>query len=118
MSNYMNRNYLFSDEAYLIDEDYAETDKYGNYITTTKEQKIFCNVLGINRNEFYNAGNHGYKLAFNLIINDFEFSNQEKIRYKDKVYNIVRIYPLKNGVVELTLGERVGEELRWHFMKH
>lgn len=102
------KNYTFNDIVFLIDEKVIGNDKYGNPIIATTETKLFCNVGGVSRQEFYNAGVKGYKASFNIIINDFEFKGQEKARYLDKEYFIIKIYPLRNRILELTLGERVG----------
>ncbi|MFM1525267.1 MULTISPECIES: phage head closure protein [Helcococcus] len=107
MSNFA-QNYTFNEIVFLIDENVEGNDKYGNPIIKTNETKLFCNVSGVKRQEFYNAGTQGYKASFNVVINDFEFKGQEKVRYLDKEYFIIKTYPLRNGILELTLGEKVG----------
>lgn len=105
----MNNNLLFNDIVILVDEVYKGQDKYGNNLYEETKTKLFCNAGKVKRQEFYNAGNSGYKIAFNIVINDFEYKNQEKAIYKDKKFSIIKTYPLNNGVIELTLGERVGD---------
>lgn len=104
----MGNNLLFNETVILVDETYDEVDRYGNQIPKRKETKIFCNAGSVKRNEFFSAGNAGYKINFNIIVNDFEYKNQEKAIYKGKEFSIIKTYPLQNGVIELTLGERVG----------
>lgn len=103
-------NYLFNSVVILLSVDYTSVDKYGNYNEVVRETKLFCNQTRISRNEFFMAGNSGYKLSYNIVINDFEYNNQEKARYLDEEYSIIKTYPVSNGLLELTLGKKVGDE--------
>lgn len=103
-------NYLFNSVVILLNADYTSVDTYGNYNEVVTETKLFCNQTRISRNEFFMAGNSGYKLSYNIVINDFEYNNQEKARYLGEEYFIIKTYPVSNGLLELTLGKKVGDE--------
>lgn len=104
-----NNNYLFNNVVILLDVDYTNVDEYGNYNEVVTETKLFCNQTRISRNEFFMAGNSGYTLSYNVVVNDFEYKGQQKARYLDKEYSIIKTYPVSSGLLELTLGERVGD---------
>lgn len=106
----MSKNYTFNSEATLIKRsfDHTKTDKHGNYISTDEEITLLCNVVNVKRNEFYVASNAGYKVHVNLIFNDFEYQGQNIIRFLGKEYEVIKTYPLPGGVVEVTIGEKIG----------
>ena len=101
-------NYLFSKTIELVDISYKGTDKYGNTKIEEVKTKLFCNETAVSRREFYDAGNVGYKVSYNIVLNDFEYKNQPKAIYKGKEYSILKSYPLPNGAIEITLAERIG----------
>lgn len=106
----MGRNYTFNNEATLIRRFVSGNDKYGNPILEEEETTLLCDVYGITRREFYSAGNAGYKLSFSLVFNDFEYTGQEIVKFRGKEYMVVKTFPLQGGIVEVTIGEKVGTE--------
>lgn len=84
-------------------------DEYGNQTFEEIKTDVMCNVSSVDRNQFYNAGNRGYKLSYIFTINGFEYSNEEIVIYNNNRYEVVRSYELDNGLIELTIGERIGD---------
>lgn len=102
----------FDDTCILLKQKIISHDKIGNKIySEEKKTEIFCNVNSVDRNQFYNAGAKGFKLSYIITINEFEYDDEEKLIYNNEMYDIVRTYELDNGLLELTIGEKIGGKL-------
>lgn len=100
----------FNDEVTLIGiapDDY-EYDDDGNPILENTEVTVLCNELGVFGSDFYSAGTVGLKPSYRLSLHEFEYSNQEKVRYKNVTYDVLRTYK-SDGLIELTIGQKVGD---------
>lgn len=99
----------FDDSIILKKKTKMTTDKYGNPVEKYEDTELLCNIKSIDRNQFFNAGMKGYKLAYAVSINEFEYEDEEKAELKGKSYEIIRTYLLGDGLIELTLGEKIGD---------
>ena len=99
----------FDDKITLIKKSEQMFDEYGNVIKADDIYKdILCNVSSVTRNEFYNASIVDYKPQLVVTINDFEYEGEEVAIFKSRKYLIIRTYKEKNGLLELTLGDKLG----------
>ncbi len=74
----------------------------GDNIDTLKYKEIFANKKSIGQKEFYEAQTVGLKPEIKFVIRAEEYDDNKKVRYKEKIYNVVRTY-CKNDFVELIL---------------
>lgn len=103
-------NISFDDYISLVKLSSTPTyDEYGNQTFEESQADVMCNVSSVDRNQFYSAGNRGYKLSYIFTINGFEYSDEEIVIYNKNRYEVVRSYELDNGLTELTIGERIGD---------
>lgn len=93
--------------CYLMTSEISE-DSLHNQIETFRESMHFCAELPISSNEFYKAGQNAIKAEILLLVNSEEYGNQESIRYNDIMYDIYRVYPASDGMIELYLMRKSG----------
>lgn len=82
-------------------------DKELNEIEEFRVVEVYCRVESITRREFYSAANSNLKPELLIKMNAFEYDGQRKVRYKNKIYNVLRSYCSKD-FIELTVGEKIG----------
>ena len=88
----------------------TETIVYGEPIQSMVYRQVFANKKSVRQSEFYQAANVGLKPELVFEVNSFEFSNDERIKYNDKEYSIIRVYD-KGETTELTATTYVGSEV-------
>ncbi len=86
----------------------TETMEYGEPIQTIEWREVFANKKSVRQSEFYQAAVVGLRPEFIFEVHSMEFSNDEKVRYDNKEYSIIRTYD-KGEVTELTVTSLVGE---------
>lgn len=76
--------------CYLISATF-ESDKIGNQIVveTEIEVPIIKNEF-VGMNEFYTANEQGLKPSLQLKISTLNYNNQQKLKYMDTIYTIIR----------------------------
>lgn len=74
-------------------------DDAGNLVQSYAEKQVWCKVLSIGQNEFYQGGAKGYKPEIKFVIEDYlDYEGQEVISYKEfgqaepKYYSVIRTY--------------------------
>lgn len=102
---------MFSDELFLIKQVFT-SDEIGNQISKDEENKVFCNVKSVARDEFYNASLAGLKPSVVFIIHNYEYNDEKIIKYNNKKYYVIRTYRANSEYIELTCKEGAGVE--WH----
>lgn len=105
---------MWNDKITLIDypeysNDYSESL---NDFDASVERTVFADVRSTTRNEFYNFGVSENRPQFVVRINRFEYNGELYCRYKNKIYSIVREYPIGTKYVELTLAPEIGGSIR------
>jgi len=85
----------------------VETIEYGEVIKSMVWESRLANQLDDNRSEFYQGATAGLKPELTFEINDFEFNNEEYVRYKGNVYTIIRA-PKRGDMRELVITTHVG----------
>ena len=75
----------------------------GSYDNVTEERLVFCAKKSIYSNEHYSAATLGIQLAMVLIIDPYEYNNEEEVVFEDKKYLIERTYRKNDRELELVL---------------
>ncbi|MFJ7831797.1 phage head closure protein [Peribacillus sp. NPDC097284] len=71
-------------------------------------KRVFCEKKPIAQSEFFSAGQSGIKAAQVLVVSIFDYVNEQKLKYKDKVYSIYRIYERSDEKIELYCEVKAG----------
>ncbi|GEM04527.1 hypothetical protein HMI01_15150 [Halolactibacillus miurensis] len=87
-----------------------ETIEHGEVIQSVEWHKRLANQLDDNRSEFYQAARSGLKPELTFEINDFEYSNENFVRYNGQQYTIVRASK-QGDMRELVCSSQVGSEV-------
>lgn len=88
----------------------VETIVKGEPIQLYEWREVYANRKSIRQSEFYQAGNIGLKPELMFEVHNFEFNNDEKVRYNGKEYFIIRTYD-KGEIIELTVTSHAGSEV-------
>lgn len=93
----------WSDELDLLSEK-EKFDAYNKPYYEYSEKSVFCNKLPVKRTEFYQAQTVGYKVEkiFEVKQIDFDEDIHTHVKYKNKIYRILRSYEKDSENVELT----------------
>lgn len=97
---------MYNNVAYLIGKVHTgEIDKYGDEIIKDELHEVFCNILSIGSNEFYQAQTVGVKPEIKISIADyFDYDGQEEVILDDIKYKVLRTYRSQgSNVLEITL---------------
>lgn len=76
-------------------------DQIGQDVEADTCTEVFAEKNGIQRTEFFNAGQQGIKPALMFKIREIDYNEATSLRYGGKVYTIYRTYPVKNEMIEL-----------------
>ena len=100
---------MWVNELTLIQEPTITYDDIGNPIESEPiETIIFCEVNSISRNEFYNASMAGLKPSIVFTIHSYEYNDEEKIKFNEKDYKVMRTYLKNTEEIELTCEKVIG----------
>ena len=100
---------MWGNELTLIQEPITTYDDIGNpIISAPVESIVFCEVNSISRNEFYNASVAGLKPSIVFTIHPYEYNDEEKIKFEDKSYKVIRTYLKNTEEIELTCEKVTG----------
>ncbi|MRU08770.1 phage head closure protein, partial [Bacillus anthracis] len=82
-------------------------------VTTTKDdlgqievsedftRQVFCEKKSISQNEFFQAGQNGFKPKCVLIVYSLDYQEEQKVNYNNKTYSIYRTYERDDERIEL-----------------
>lgn len=79
----------FDKVIYLLSAS-TEYDEIGNPVETITERKVFAAELAVFSNEFYNAAAAGLRAERKFEIYTDEYQGEEKLKYDDVTYRIIR----------------------------
>lgn len=88
------------DIGYLCQET-EQLDELGKPYKTFTHRKVFCNVKGVKRSEFYQAQAQGYRPELCAEIKESEYSREGHFEHGGIMYRVIRTYPVKNEALEL-----------------
>ncbi len=86
----------------------TETTIHGEVVQSIEYKTVYANKKSVKYSEFYQAAMAGLKPELVFEINSFEYDNEDKVRYNDKEYAIIRTYE-KGEVIELTVSSFIGK---------
>ncbi len=93
---------LIADVCYLISDTPAAHGIHNE--PTVTERMVYCTVQSVARSEYYQASNVGLQPNYVLKLSNFaEYQDELKLRFRDKVYRILRTYITQDGGIELTI---------------
>lgn len=96
------------DIAYLITEEYVNTDSEGNVIKRRSAKQTFCKIKKVTRREFYEAATQDIHPQYDMTISHrIDYNDEELVLYNDTLYNVARVY-WKADEVSLTLVRDIG----------
>ncbi len=95
-------------KAYLVSKNY-EKNSIGQDIATLQEAAVFCEVASITQNEFFKAGQSGFKPELKVLVWTNEYHGEELIKIENTYYSIYRTFPRIDGKTELYVEKRSGE---------
>jgi SPP1 family predicted phage head-tail adaptor len=81
-------------------------DGVGGYTETEIVRTVFADKKSIRSSEFYQAHVAGLKPELNLIIRQIEYNGESRVRWNDKVYDVLRTYSKNDELIELTCAKR------------
>ena len=81
----------------------TETISYGEVISSYTYRTIFADKQSVRQSEHYEARQIGLKPELMFVIRSSEFANDERLKYKNKVYEIIRTFD-KGETIELVCG--------------
>lgn len=75
----------------------------GSYDNVTEQRLVFCAKKSITGTEHYSASTLGIQLAMVLVIDPYEYNDEEEVVFEDKKYLIERTYRKNDRELELVL---------------
>lgn len=81
----------------------TETVVYGEVVPLYTYKMVFADKQSVRQNEHYEAKQIGLKPELMFVVRSSEFSNEERIKYNLKEYEILRTYD-KGETIELVCG--------------
>lgn len=91
---------LFKDIAYLqtrtktVDDEGISTEVY-------VDREVFVNVGKVRQSEFYQAAATGLKPTLMLEVFQYDYNEEDRLKFNDVVYKVIRTYPIKNEKLEI-----------------
>lgn len=86
----------------------TETIVHGESVQSVEYKSVYANKKSVRYNEFYQAAMAGLKPELVFEVHSFEYDDEDKVRYNDKEYAIIRTYE-KGEVTELTISSFIGK---------
>jgi SPP1 family predicted phage head-tail adaptor len=81
-------------------------DGYGGFTDTEVSRTVFCDRKSIKATEFYQAHATGLKPEITLVIRAVDYADETKVRFNEKVYDVLRTYSKNGELIELTCAKR------------
>lgn len=81
---------------------YKDSDDIGDAVKgEVYWSRIYAKKKSITQSEFYQAQAQGFKPELKFEINSFEYEENKKIRYKGRIYKILRTYEVSTEKMEI-----------------
>ncbi|HDR7363142.1 TPA: phage head closure protein [Bacillus toyonensis] len=89
-------------------------------VTTTKDElgqvevsedftrQVFCEKKSVSQNEFFQAGQNGFKPKCVLIVYTLDYQEEQKVKYREKEHSIYRTYERDDEKIELYCEVKTG----------
>lgn len=99
----MGNDILFFPIITVIEDELGQTEEIEAF-----ERLVFCEKLPVAQSEFFLAGQSGIKASQVLVVSIFDYQQEAKVSFKDKIYTIYRTYERKDERIELFCEVRAG----------
>lgn len=73
----------------------------GDFIKNISETMVFAKKKSVRQSEFYQAAANGLKPEITFEIHAFEYNDEKKLRYNDKLYNVIRTFEVNEEKLEI-----------------
>ncbi|MEC0037731.1 phage head closure protein [Bacillus cereus] len=71
-------------------------------------RQVFCEKKSVSQNEFFQAGQNGFKPKCVLIVYTLDYQEEQKVQYHNKKYKIYRTYERDDERIELYCEVKTG----------
>jgi SPP1 family predicted phage head-tail adaptor len=88
------------------------TNAIGDFVDTETTSTVFADKQSIRQSEFYQAYATGLRPEIMFVIRQIDYSNQPRLKWNNKYYNIIRTFDKDGELVELICEGIVGTESR------
>ena len=95
-------------EFTLLSVAYSQ-NSFGGFEETTTERKVFGQITSVSRDEFFSAGQNGFKPEYRITMFAFDYLGEKRCVFEGQEYSIYRTYFGRNDTVELYLEKRAGD---------
>lgn len=86
-----------------------EPDEIGQPVPTESMRDVYCDVASVSQNEWYEAGNRGFRPELKITMFLYDYNNETIVAFEGKRYAIYRTYITKKSeCIELYLQEKAG----------
>ena len=80
------------------------TDAYGDPVDVEVKRDVFCAILSIGQNEFYQAQTIGVKPQLKVVLSDYlDYQDEQDAIVGDIRYKVLRTYRRMSNELEITL---------------
>lgn len=90
-----------SDVIYLLTPRPTVTSANGVQSKGYAERLVYCQVLSVSRNEFFEAGRNGLNPEFEFVIFAGDYKGERLLKYRGQTYAIYRTYRRRDDNLEL-----------------
>ncbi len=98
---------MFDDRITLIKDEIVISDR-GVPTTLRTRVNVYAQVSSVGGSEFFDAGQNGIRPAYQFIVYDVEYDNQQDVEYKGTMYRVYRTYRRSKDKIELYVEKRTG----------
>jgi len=102
---------FFRDTVDLIGVTQSENN-IGDFIDTETVTTVFADKQSIRQSEFYQAFATGLRPEIMIVIRAVDYTEQPRLKYNNKYYNIIRTFDKDGELIELICEGITGTESR------
>lgn len=92
---------MYSDIVYLISEETTGTDERNDPVITKTEKLVYVDEKGVTQTEFYQSKAQDLKPSFRFEMRRIDYEGEERLKYNDKEYDIIRTFAKNKDFIEL-----------------
>lgn len=83
-------------------------DSQGFPTESVTETAVYADTNSVKRSDFYSAEANGHKVSLTFTVNVCDYSDQQEIKYDNKIYTVVRSYQTDLDHIELICERKDG----------
>lgn len=96
-----------SDVITLVSETY-EKNQYGVSVPVTASQDVYCQVMSVTAQEFFEGGRNGLNPEYRFTMFAPDYNGQKTVVYNGKPYGVYRTYLGRDDTIELYVERKGG----------